>query len=170
MNRSVIFAAVMAASAFLCQAAYAHDPKQVDPRVPAVSIGVGAASAAGYFAINNWKLNGWDNSSGLTRLAAVGVTTIGCAAASPIVATMVLNRPLTFREAHYLIASCVIPIIGGWLVNQAYDAHPEWEPGYVPAEKKTPRQKEDVVIAPRANSSSIKTAGADMMSPPAVLY
>ena len=62
------------------------------------------------------------------------IALIGCAALSPMVATVVLNRPLTFREAHYLIASCVLPIVGGWLVNQAYDAHPEWEPGYEESE------------------------------------
>ena len=58
----------------------------------------------------------------------LGLTTIGCAAVSPMVATVVLNRPLTMREGHVLIGSCMIPIVGGWLVNEAYDAHPEWEP------------------------------------------
>jgi hypothetical protein len=134
MNRSLAtFTAVIAAFAFLCQRADAHGPKQVDPRVPAVTIGVGAASTAAYFGINNWKWK-WNNSSGLTSLGAAGATTLGCAALSPMVATVVLNRPLTFREAHYLIASCVLPIVGGWLVNQAYDAHPEWEPGYEESE------------------------------------
>ena len=33
------------------------------------------------------------------------------------------------REAHVLVGSCVIPIVGGWLVNEAYDAHPEWDAG-----------------------------------------
>jgi hypothetical protein len=48
-------------------------------------------------------------------------TTIGCAATAPMVATVALNRPLKYREAHILIGSCVIPIIGGWLVNEAYN-------------------------------------------------
>ena len=56
-------------------------------------------------------------------------------AVSPMVATMVVNRPLTMREAHVLVASCVLPIVGGWLVNEAYDAHPEWEAGAVPVVK-----------------------------------
>jgi hypothetical protein len=26
-----------------------------------------------------------------------------------------------------MIADCAIPFIGGWLMNKAFDAHPEWE-------------------------------------------
>jgi hypothetical protein len=40
----------------------------------------------------------------------------------------VLNRPLTYREAHILIGGCVIPIVGGWLVDQAYENHILWAP------------------------------------------
>ena len=134
MNRKLaIFAAVIAAFAFICQGADAKGRHHhVGKRIAAVAIGVGAASTAGYFAINNWRWNGWNNGSGLTRLGAWGITTIGCAAVSPIVATAVLNRPLSFREAHILVGSCVIPIVGGWLVNAAYNAHPEWEPDAKP--------------------------------------
>ena len=64
--------------------------------------------------------------------ASARVTTIGCAALSPMVATVLLDRPLTQREAGVLVGSCVIPIIGGWLVNAAYDAHPDWDPAYRP--------------------------------------
>jgi hypothetical protein len=136
MNRKfALFAAAIAAIAFTWQGANAHE-HHGGKKLAAVAIGVGAASTAAYFGINNWKWDGWNNSSGLTRLGAAGATTLGCAALSPMVATVVLNRPLTFREAHYLIASCVLPVIGGWLVNQAYDAHPEWEPGYTPGMKK----------------------------------
>jgi hypothetical protein len=136
MNRkSAIVAAAIAAFVFASQSAQAggrHHHRHGDKRIAAVALGVGAASTAAYFAINDWKWNGWDNGSGLTRLGAYGVTTLGCAAVSPMVATVVVNRPLTNREAHVLIASCVVPIIGGLLVNAAYDAHPEWEPGYTP--------------------------------------
>jgi hypothetical protein len=52
-----------------------------------------------------------------------------------------VNRPLKFQEAHYLIASCVLPVVGGWLVNQAYAAHPEWEPGYKLHGKKHGKKK-----------------------------
>ena len=130
-RKLAVFAAVIAAFAFASQSANAggrHHHHHVSKRLTAVAIGVGAASTASYFAINNWKWSGWDNSSGLTRAGAWGITTFGCAAASPIVATMVLNRPLSYREAHILIGSCVVPIIGGWLVNEAYNNHILWAP------------------------------------------
>ncbi|HEY4983071.1 MAG TPA: hypothetical protein VII24_14300 [Pseudolabrys sp.] len=130
MNRKLaIFAAVIAAFAFTCQGADAKGHHHhVGKRIAAVAIGVGAASTAAYFAINDWRWNGWNNSSGLTRWGAWGLTTVGCAAVSPIVATMVLDRPLSYREAHILVGSCVIPIVGGWLVNEAYNSHLLWAP------------------------------------------
>jgi hypothetical protein len=38
----------------------------------------------------------------------------------------------------------VVPIVGGWLVNEAYNAHPEWEPGVKkarPYKKKAKKSK-----------------------------
>ncbi|HEY5167445.1 MAG TPA: hypothetical protein VII80_06555 [Pseudolabrys sp.] len=129
MNRKLaIFAAVIAAFAFTCQSADAKSRRHVDQRITAVAIGVGAASTAAYFAINDWRWHGWNNSSGLSGWGAWGATTIGCTALSPIVATAVLDRPLSYREAHILVGSCVIPIVGGWLVNEAYNAHVLWAP------------------------------------------
>lgn len=132
-RKFALFAALIAAFAFASQSAEAggyrhhHDKK----KIAAVAIGVGAASTAAYFSLNNWRWNGWNTNSagGLTRLGAYGVTTIGCAAVSPMVATVVLNRPLTMREAHVLVGSCVVPIVGGLLVNAIWDANPQWEPG-----------------------------------------
>jgi len=134
MNRTfAVLVAAVAAFVLTCQGADAHWRKHhTDKRLVAVSIGVGAASTAGFFAINNWDFDHW-NAASLTQGGAYAVTTIGCMAVSPIVATAVVNRPLTMREGHVLIASCVLPIIGGWLVNQAYDAHPEWEAASAPA-------------------------------------
>jgi hypothetical protein len=133
MNRKfIVFAALVAAFAFACQTAQAHGPRNHDKKkLAAVAIGVGAASTAGFFALNNWRWNGWDThgtAGGLTRLGAYGATTIACAAVSPMVGTVVLQRPLTMREAHVLVGSCVVPIVGGLLVNAIWDAHPEWEP------------------------------------------
>src|SRR5665647_606262 len=110
MNRKLaIFAAVIAAFAFTCQGADAKSRRHIDKRLTAVSIGVGAASTATYFALNDWHWNHWDSSrAGITSLGAWGATTLGCAALSPIVATAVLKRPLKFREAHILIGSCVV--------------------------------------------------------------
>jgi hypothetical protein len=125
-------AAVIAALAFFVQAADAKSRRHVDKRVTAVALGTGAASTAAFFAINKWKWNDWNNASGLSRWGAWGVTTVGCAAVSPMIATVVLDRPLTNREAHVLIGSCVVPIVGGWLVNEAYNANPAWEPDAKP--------------------------------------
>jgi hypothetical protein len=127
-----MFVVAFAALALLCQAADARAKvrvyKKVDSRVTAVAIGAGAASAVAFFAINDWRWNDWNNSSGLTRLGAWGATTLGCAVVAPMVATAVVRRPLTMREGHVLVGSCVIPIIGGYLVNAAFDANPSWEP------------------------------------------
>ena len=140
-KRLAILAAVLAAFVFSCQGADAKARKHpIDNRIRAVAIGVGAASTAAYFAINDWKWN-WHNSSGISQWGAWGITTVGCMAVSPMVATVVLDRPLTQREAHILIGSCVIPLIGGWLVNEAYDAHPEWDPADKPDVKKHHRKK-----------------------------
>jgi hypothetical protein len=129
-RKFALFAALIAAFAFASQSAeaggYRHHDKK---KIAAVAIGVGAASTAGYFALNNWNWNGWNSNAagGLTRLGAYGVTTLGCAAVSPMVATVVLNRPLTMREAHVLVGSCVVPIVGGLIVNAVWDANPQWE-------------------------------------------
>jgi hypothetical protein len=122
-----VFVAALAAFAFVAQAAEAGGRK-VDPRLSATSIGVGAASTAAYFAFNDWNWK-WDSSrAGITSLGAYAATTVGCAALSPIVGTAVMRRPLTYREAHILVGSCLIPIVGGWLVNEAYNAGILWAP------------------------------------------
>ena len=118
-----------AALVFAFGMASAHaEPAPARNTLRVVGTGVGAGMTAGYFALNNWHWK-WDSARvGITQLGAWGLTTVGCAAASPIVATAVLNRPLTYREAHILIGGCVIPIIGGWLVDQAYENHILWAP------------------------------------------
>jgi hypothetical protein len=94
-----------------------------------VGTGVGTGMGAANLALNDWRWQHWDSARhGVTALGAWGLTTIGCAALSPIVATAVLNRPLTYREAYVLIGGCVVPIIGGWLVEQAYENHIFWAP------------------------------------------
>jgi uncharacterized membrane protein YidH (DUF202 family) len=130
MNRKIaLCAALIAAFAFTTQSANAGGRHHhINKKIVATAIVVGAASTAAYFAINNWSWNGWNNGSGLTRLGAYGVTSLGCAVVSPMVATVVLNRALTQREGHILIGSCVLPLVGGWLVNEAYNAHPDWDP------------------------------------------
>ena len=55
------------------------------------------------------------------------LTTVGCMALAPIAGTIAVQRELTLREAYVMTADCVIPFVGGWLMSQAFDAHPEWE-------------------------------------------
>jgi hypothetical protein len=126
-RKFAVLAAAIVAFAFTAQAANAGHRRHIDHRIKAVAIGVGAASTAAFFALNDWHWK-WDSArNNITSLGAWGATTLGCAAVSPMVATVVLNRPLSNREAGILIGSCVVPIVGGWLVNEAYAAHPEWE-------------------------------------------
>jgi len=128
-----VIAAAMAAFVLGMQGAQAQGRHHTDPRLTAVEIGVGTGSTAAYFGINHWNWK-WDRAAaGIAQGGALALTTVGCMALSPILGTIVLNRPLTMREAHVLAVSCVIPIVGGWLVNAAYDAHPEWEAAEQPA-------------------------------------
>ncbi len=129
MRQWILAGTVVAALALLCQSADARTRRHTtDPRLDAAGFIVGTASTVGYFALRDWRLNVNGRLHGLTPLGAMTVTTMGCMALSPIVGTVMVRRELTFREAYALTADCVIPFIGGWLVNRAFDAHPEWEP------------------------------------------
>jgi len=131
MTRALsVLTVVCVALAVFCQTADASALRknQTDPRLSAVSFGVGAATTVGFFALRNWQLHDHGRLNGLGVNGAAVVTTGACLALSPIVGTLVVRRELTFREAYALTADCVIPFIGGWLVNKAFDAHPEWEP------------------------------------------
>jgi hypothetical protein len=128
MKRPVaILAAVIAAIAFSCQTADAHGRHhKVDKRVTAVAVGAGVVSTVTYGSLIDWS---WTKHSASYRWGAWGATTIGCMVLSPIVAAIVVkDRQLTSREVAVLEGSCIIPIVGGWLMNAAYDANPQWEP------------------------------------------
>lgn len=141
MKRSfALAAAVIAAFALTMPTADAGGRRTVDKRIKVVAIGAGVASTAAFFALNDWKWK-WQDGREFTRLGAYAATTMGCAAISPMVATVVVNRPLTQREGHVLIGSCVVPLVGGWLVNEAYNAHPEWEAAPAPAKKVAKKKK-----------------------------
>jgi ribosomal protein L27 len=133
MFRKAVLAAVAAVFALGLQSAHAGPTSPRDrTTLTVVGTGVGLGMTAGYFALNDghWK---WDSARhGVTAAGATVLTTFGCMALSPIVATAVLNRPLTYREAHILIGGCIIPIIGGWLVDQAYENHILWAPDEAP--------------------------------------
>ncbi len=131
MTRALsVLAVVCVALALLCQTADARllRKNQTDPRLSAASFGVGIATTAGFFALRNWQLHNKGRLNGLGVNGAAVATTGACLALSPIVGTLMVQRELTFREAYALTADCIIPFIGGWLVNRAFDAHPEWEP------------------------------------------
>jgi hypothetical protein len=125
-----LLVSTFAALVLLSQGAEAWWDRRIDPRVTAAGLAVGAGSTAAFFALNDWRWNsnGGNNYSGLGFAGAYAATSIGCIAVSPMVATAVVRRPLTYREAHVLAAGCVVPIIGPLLVNAAYDANPHWEP------------------------------------------
>jgi hypothetical protein len=146
MNRRFgIFAAAFAAFFVAAQPSDAGQRKPIDPTINTVSTVVGAGWTLGYFAINQWKFGtngGWDSSAaGISQGGAIVGTTMGCMATSPIVATAVLNRPLTYREAHILVGSCLIPIIGGWLINEGYNEGWLWAPDEKPVHKVSHRRR-----------------------------
>jgi hypothetical protein len=120
--------AVTAVCSVFVQPADAAGRGHAGRKLAIASTVVGAGTTAGYFALNDWNWK-WDSARhGITQLGAITFTTIGCMALSPMVGTVVLNRPLTYREAHVMMGSCLIPFIGGWLVNQAYEHHVLWAP------------------------------------------
>jgi hypothetical protein len=98
-----------------------------DPKLATSNFLVGAAATGGYFALRhhhrgNARWHGTVHSAAGAYVA----TSIGCAAVSPMIGTLVLNRPLTQREVGVSTANCFLPFIGGMLVNAAWEAHPEW--------------------------------------------
>jgi hypothetical protein len=135
------FAAALAAFLLTVQVAEARERKRVDPALNVVSTGVGLGWTAVLYGLNEWRWRWNSDVAGISRTGAVIGTTIGCAATSTIVATMVLNRPLKYREAHILVGSCVVPIIGGWLVNEAYNNGWFWAPDEKPVRKVSARHR-----------------------------
>jgi hypothetical protein len=99
-----------------------------DPRLTAVGIGVGAASTAASFAATAHHHGHIGDG---VFISAWAVTAYGCAIVYPMVGTVVLNRPLTPREAYTGMADCVLPFIGGWLVDAALP-HDAWTDGLPP--------------------------------------
>jgi hypothetical protein len=94
-----------------------------------VGIGIGTG-VAGYYLT---KKHGYPGTRPVSAWAAYGITTFGCAVAYPFVGTVWLNRPLTPREMYDGVAGCVVPVIGGVLVD-AWLPHTAWIDG-TPAHK-----------------------------------
>ena len=100
-----------------------------DPRLWATGVVVGLGATAGYIAWRHQRGTSTTSlqSGRITPLAAYTLTAIGCAAAFPIVGTLVVNRPLTTREAYTGIANCIVPFIGGWWVEAMYHGQAWYE-------------------------------------------
>jgi hypothetical protein len=95
-----------------------------DPKLADSNLVVGAAATGGYFALRSGhKHAGHGIHSGAGAFA---ITTGFCAAASPIIGTIVTQRELTQREVFVSTANCVIPVLGGWWMNATFD-HYGWD-------------------------------------------
>ena len=98
-----------------------------DPRLTTVGLGIGVAGDA-----VSWELtrkHGYPPVRTMTPLGAYGATAAGCVVAFPFVATVVLNRPLTYREVYTGMANCIVPFVGGWLVESAFHGQAWYEAG-----------------------------------------
>ena len=104
-----------------------------DPRLTAASIGVGAAAAGASYAMV--KKHGNPPVRHVSYGTAYGVTTFGCMVVYPMVATVLLNRQLTPREAYVGMADCAVPIIGGWIVDSILP-HDAWTDGLPPTARR----------------------------------
>ena len=123
MKKSLSVAAFVAAAMMvLAPSARAGDFQlfRGDPQLIAPGVAVGVGMTGAYFALHN--------RSSVNRMSAggaFGLTTVGCMALTPIVSAAVVQRELTRREVHEMLANCVVPFVGGWLVDAYFDAHPE---------------------------------------------
>jgi hypothetical protein len=136
MNKKTMTLAAAALAAVFAaqpQAARADGPLDFlfrgNPKVVATGIVVGAGSIGAYYAIA--PRHHHHTRFGLTKAGAMGLTTVGCMAVSPIVAAAWVgsteHRELTQHEALGLVGNCVVPVLGGLFWDWAYAAHPEWE-------------------------------------------
>ncbi len=123
-RKCAIAAAALAAFCLAAQSADAGPRRKIDPRIGATDTAVGLAWTGVALAAR-----------GVSGGAVITGTTIGCMATGPMVATAVLNRPLTYREAHIIFGDCLIPVIGGWLVNEWYNEGVLVAPDEKPAHK-----------------------------------
>lgn len=102
-----------------------------DPRLTATGIGLGIASTGATYALTH--KHGVPAVRAASPAVAFGVTTFGCMVLYPIIGTIALHRELTPREAYSGILGCVVPFIGGWIVDQTLP-HTAWYDG-IPARR-----------------------------------
>ena len=110
------------ASAF--EGIFTRHPK-IDRRVATTATVSGVGSTVAYWSLLDWK---WSGHSSSYRWGVWGGVTAGCMVLSPMLAAaMVPERHLTTREVFVLQGGCLIPVVGGLLVNAMFDANPHWE-------------------------------------------
>ncbi len=95
-----------------------------DPKLADSNFVVGAAATGAYFGLRSGYKHVNHGIHG--GAGAFAITTGFCAAASPIIGTMVTRRELTQREVFVSTANCVIPVLGGWWMNATFD-HYGWD-------------------------------------------
>ena len=111
-------------SATAFEGIFSRHPK-IDRRVATTATGAGVVSTVTYWSLLDWK---WSGHSSSYQWGVWGGVTAGCIALSPMIAAaMVPERHLTTREVLVLQGGCLIPVVGGWLVNAMFDANPHWE-------------------------------------------
>ena len=121
MKRLAIVAAAVAALAFSGTAAQAHKHHKHHKRhkqVETIQV-VNGLVAQGIA----WAIYDGSRHTSSAAWGAYGAGVAGCVVLSPIVTTAIINRPLTMREAWVGGGNCALPLVGGWIVNAAFDAN-----------------------------------------------
>jgi hypothetical protein len=126
MKRLAKVAALAAVTVLTAQGARAEGLVDVlfrgDPKLIAPGVGVGVATTGAYFAMRHSR-GGAPHQ--FTELSAFGLTTVGCMSLTPLVSGIVVQRELTRREVHVMLANCIVPVVGGLVMDAYFDAHPE---------------------------------------------
>lgn len=95
-----------------------------DPRLATSNLVVGGAATGMYYGLyrNGHYWNGAKKGVGIHSAGAAYVaSSAACAAASPIIGTLVAQRELTKREVFVSTANCFAPFVGGWMMNYWFD-------------------------------------------------
>ncbi|TMI99180.1 MAG: hypothetical protein E6G97_23785 [Alphaproteobacteria bacterium] len=137
MRKSLIaLAAAVATLGLVGQASTANAflLRDRSPNVVAGQLIAGLSMTAAYYAaICNSNFSHCANFTSHRALKYYGLTTVGCMALSPILGGLFVSfnerRELRSSEVFMMTADCVLPILGGWIMKAAFDAHPEWDAG-----------------------------------------
>jgi len=137
--RKILLGLAMAVAAFggLVAQSGKADAFILTKRSPNVLVGqlvVGAGMSAVYWTqICHHNFHHCARFTSTKALKWYGITTVGCMALSPIVAGLLVSanehRELRSSEVLGMAADCVLPFIGGWIMQAAFDANPQWDAG-----------------------------------------